>query len=347
MAATLSAAPAVVVPSRIDGGARRVGSALRLLGRLLLTTTVVLFLASLITFTLGALSRSNPAAAVLGETATPQDIVTMNHQFGLDQPFVPRYLTWLGHALTGDLGKSWFTTVPVSSSVGRALPVDLSIAAFALVLAVVIGVGAGIGAALRAGGLLDRSVTVISSVLATLPPFVIGIGLIVLLAVKARVLPAGGYVSYTVDPVQWLRFAILPALALSLEIAATIARQLRTSLVAALEENYAIGAQMRGYSHRRVLFGHVLRNAVAPTLAVIGMAIPLIVGGAVMTEKLFNLPGIAQLALQSAQRGDVPVVLGTLLVTALIVLVGSLVVNALQVLLNPTARRGATAGGPR
>lgn len=346
MAATLSLSPPAA-PTRFDGASRRIGSVARPLGRLVLTTVTVLALASIITFALGALSKSNPAAAVLGETATAKDIATMNHQFGLDQPLVPRYLGWLGHAVQGDLGRSWFTTLPVSGSIEQALPVDLSIAALALALALLIGTAAGIGAALRAGGLLDRAVTVVSSILGTLPPFVIGIGLIVLLAVKARVLPAGGYVAWSVDPLQWLRFALLPALALSLEVAATIARQLRTSLVGALSENYAIGAEMRGYLHRRVLFGHVLRNAVAPTLAVIGMALPLIIGGAVMTEKLFNLPGIAQLALQSAQRGDVPVVLGTLMVTAVIVLAGSLVVNALQVLLNPAARRGSTAGGVR
>jgi peptide/nickel transport system permease protein len=297
-----------------------------------------------ITFGLGALSKSNPAATVLGETATPEDIATMNHQFGLDRPLVPRYFTWLGDALHGDLGRSWFTTVPVSDSIKQALPVDLSIALLALLLAILIGASAGIVAALRAGGIVDRAVTVVCSFVATLPPFVIGIALIVLLAVKARLLPAGGYVALNVDPAQWLRFSILPALALSIEVAANIARQLRTSLVGALQENYAVGAEMRGFSRRRVLFGHVLRNAVSPTLAVIGMALPLIIGGAVMTEKLFNLPGIAQLALQSASKGDVPVVLGTLLVTAVIVLIGSLVVNALQVLLNPAARRAATGG---
>jgi peptide/nickel transport system permease protein len=316
----------------------------RPLARLVLTTATVLFLASVITFALGALSKSNPAAAVLGETATPRDIALMDHQFGLDRPLVPRYLDWVGGALHGDLGRSWFTTVPVSSSIKQALPVDLSIALLALVLAVLLGASAGIGAALRQGGVLDRVVTVVCSVLGTLPPFVIGIGLIVLLAVKARLLPAGGYVAFSADPVQWLRFAFLPGLALSLEVAANIARQLRTSLVGALAENYAVGAEMRGYSRRRVLFGHVLRNAVSPTLAVVGMALPLIIGGAVMTEKLFNLPGIAQLALQSAQRGDVPVVLGTLVVTSVIVLAGSLVINALQVFLDPAARRGVTGG---
>lgn len=344
--ASLTAVPAAA-RTRRGGAAPHLLAAARPLGRLVLTTVTVLFLASVITFGLGAASKSNPAATVLGETATEQDIAVMNHQFGLDQPLVPRYLTWLGDALRGDLGQSWFTTVPVADSVKQALPVDLSIALLALALALVLGTGAGVAAALRAGGVVDRAVTVVCSVVATLPPFVIGIGLIVVLAVKARLFPAGGYVPLDVDPVQWLRFATLPALALSIEVAANIARQLRTSLVGALGENYAVGAEMRGFSRRRVLFGHVLRNAVSPTLAVVGMAIPLIIGGAVMTEKLFNLPGIAQLALQSATRGDVPVVLGTLLVTAVIVLIGSLVVNALQLLLDPAARRTAATGGAR
>src|SRR4051794_21527029 len=264
MASVLTADTVTAVPAaastRRGGAAHAVLAGARPLGRLVLTTATVLFLASVITFSLGALSKSNPAAAVLGETATPADIATMNHQFGLDEPLVPRYVTWLGHALQGDLGRSWFTTVPVSDSVKQALPVGLSIALLALVLAILLGIVAGVVAALRAGGLVDRAVTVVCSVVATLPPFVIGIALIVLLAVKARLLPAGGYAAFDADPAQWLRFAILPALALSIEVAANIARQLRTSLVGALSENYAVGAEMRGLSPRPVPFRHVLRK---------------------------------------------------------------------------------------
>lgn len=347
---TADAAPEL--PARPEGGQRnkRLGGwGLRFLN-LVAITVVVLFLASIITFALGAMAKTNPAAAVLGETATPQDIAKMNHRFGLDRPLLTRYFDWLGHAVHGDLGVSWFTTLPVSSSIKQALPVDLSIALFAVVLAIIIGTAAGIGAALSNGGVFDRAVTIVCSLLGTLPPFVIGMALIVLFAVKAHLLPAGGYVPFGTSPTQWLRFAILPSFALSLDVAASIARQLRTSLVGALRENYAIGAQMRGFSRRRVLFGHVLRNAAAPTLAVIGLAIPLVIGGAVMTEKLFGLPGIAQLALDSSQKGDVPVVLGTLLVTALVVVVASLVVNVAQTVLDPAARRGAGSaaqGGAR
>lgn len=318
---------------------RRVVPLLRAAVSTLVITVTVLLLASVVTFALGAVSDSNPAAAVLGETATPDDIARLDHEFGLDRPLVVQYLSWVGNAVQGDLGRSWFTTIPVTDSIRQALPVDLSIAALALLLAVLIGGGAGIGAALSNGGLLDRLVTLVCSVLATLPPFVIGIALIVVFSVKLQLLPAGGYVPIEQDPLQWLRFAILPSLALSLDVAASIARQLRTSLVTSLGENYAVGAEMRGYGRSRVLFGHVLRNAAGPTLAVIGLAIPLIVGGAVITERLFGLPGVAQLALQSAERGDVPVVLGTLLVTAVVVVAASLVVNVLQTVLNPVARR--------
>ncbi|WP_243060717.1 ABC transporter permease [Nocardioides sp. SR21] len=308
-------------------------------GRVALIAVTVFLFATVLTFGLGALSGANPAAAVLGETATPEDIARMNHQFGLDLPLWQQYLNWLGNALQGDLGVSWFTTVPVTDSIRAALPVDLSIAGLALLLAVVFGVTGGVAAALSNGGVVDRTVTLLCSIVATMPPFVIGIGLIVLFSVQLEWLPSGGYVPISQSPVEWLRFAILPALALSVDAAGGLARQLRTSLVGALRENYATGAEMRGFSRRRVLFGHVLRNASGPALAVLGLAVPTIIGGAVIAEKLFNLPGIAQLALQSAEQGDVPVILGTLLVTVIVVLIASTVVNVIQTALNPVARR--------
>jgi peptide/nickel transport system permease protein len=330
--------------------ARRAAAAPRPLGRLLAVTGTVFLLSSLLTFGLGALSGANPAAAVLGDTATPADIARMQHQFGLDRPLVTQYFSWLGHVLTGDFGRSWFTSVPVSDSIGQALPVDLSIAGLALLLAVLLGGGAGIVAALNSGGRIDRTVTLVCSVLGTLPPFVLAIGLIVLFSVQLGALPSGGYVPFATGPGQWLRYAILPAFALSLDAAASIARQLRTSLVGELRENYVTGAVMRGFSARRVLFGHVLRNAAGPALTVLGMSVPAILGGAVVTERIFNLPGIAQLSLQSAEQHDIPVVQGTLLVTVVVVLLANVAVNAALTALNPAARRGpapeaATAEG--
>ncbi|WP_405578732.1 ABC transporter permease [Streptomyces sp. NBC_01190] len=324
--------------------ARRAARAPRPLGRALLSTAAVFLLSSLLTFGLGALSNANPAAAVLGDTATPADIARLDHAFGLDRALPVQYATWLGHAFTGDLGRSWFTTLPVSDSVFQALPVDLSIAGLALVIAVLLGSLGGLAAARSNGGRVDRAVTAVCSVLGTLPAFVVAIGLIAVVSVKLGWLPSGGYTPFGESPAQWLRFAILPAFALSLETAANVARQLRASLVGELRANYVTGAAMRGLTARRVLLGHVLRNAAGPALTVLGMSVPIVIGGAVVTERIFNLPGIAQLSLQAAQQHDVPVIQGTLLVTVTVVLIANAAINAALLALNPAARRSRSAG---
>ena len=303
----------------------------------------VFLIATFGTYALGALGGANPAATVLGQDATPSAIAQLNHQFGLDRPFLVQYFSWLGHALSGNLGTSYFTSIPVSTSLGQALPVDLSLALLALGFAVLLGGGAGIAAALRRGSALDRIVSAVCSALATVPPFLVGITLIVLFAVTFRLLPSGGYVPFTQNPGQWLRFALLPALALSAEGAAAIARQLRTSLVGALDENYVLGAAARGLSARRVLLRHALRNAAGPALTVLGVQVPAIIGGAVVAEKMFALPGVAQLALTAGSERDVPVIQGALLVTIGVVLVSNIAVNALLARLTPQARRAPSA----
>jgi peptide/nickel transport system permease protein len=329
-------APVLTAPVQDDKPPRR--RSRRWIGTL--ATPVVVFLfSSLLTFGLGALSPSNPAAAVLGETATPDDIARMNHEFGLDRPLPVQYLDWLFSALQGDLGRSYFTTIPVADSIVAALPVDLALAGLAIILAVLIGGAAGVAAALRQGSRLDRAVTAVASALGTLPPFVLGIGLIIVFSVLLKALPAGGYVPLEQGLGQWLRFAILPALALSLDIAASIARQLRTSLVGQLGENYVTGAVVRGLGTRRVLFGHALRNAIGPALTVLGIGVPMVLGGAVVTEKIFNLPGLAQLALQAAGQHDVPLIQGTLLVTVTVVLVCNTLVNIAVLRLTPQGKR--------
>ncbi|MFE2029448.1 ABC transporter permease [Streptomyces hygroscopicus] len=328
--------PPIARPRRTPVRAAR---APRSLGRVLATAGTVFLLSSALTFGLGALSGANPAAAVLGETATPADIARMNHQFGLDRPLWEQYVSWLGHAFTGNLGRSWFTTVPVAESIRQAIPVDLSIAGLALLMAVVLGGAAGVAAALRAGGRLDRAVTALCALLGTLPGFVVAIALVTVFSLKLGWLPSGGYVPLDMDPGQWLRYTLMPAFALSLEAAAAIARQLRTSLVGTLRENYVTGAVMRGLPARRVVFGHALRNAAGPALTALGMSVPMLLGGAVVTQQIFALPGLAQLTLQSAEQHDIPVIQGTLLVTIAVVLVVNVAVNTALLALNPAARR--------
>lgn len=338
--ATLTLAPPV--PDRTARSPIRATRAVRGValgfGRVLLTVVPVFAISTFGTFALGALSDSNPAAAALGETATPEAIAQLNHELGLDRPLIVQYLDWVGNALHGDLGVSWFTSIPVATSIKIALPVDLALTVVAMLLAVLVGGAAGIAAALRAGGRFDRSVTFLASAAGTVPAFIVGIGLIVVFSVYLNVLPAGGFVPFSDDPVQWLRFLILPSVALSVGPMADVARQLRNSLVGTLGENFVVGAEVRGLSRRRVVFRHALRNASGPTLTVLGIQVPVLIGGAVITETLFNLPGMGKLTLDAANRHDIPVIQGTLLVSIAVVLVANVLVNAALVRLRPQAK---------
>ena len=311
------------------------------LARTLLVVVPVFVLATLVTFLLGSVSGLSPAGLMLGDAATPADVARVNAQFGLDRPLIVQYLDWFAGVVRGDLGVSWFNGLPVTELIGQRLGISLSVAALALVLGVVGGVGLGVLAASHRGGWIDRGVTVLASVLSTVPAFVVAVGLILVFCVLLRWFPSSGYVDPSVDVGRWLSLITLPAIALSLDTAADLARQLRTGLVGAYEENYVTGAVVRGLSPRRILLVHVLRNGAGPAVAVLGMHIPRLIGGAVITESIFAMPGFGRFTAESALRGDVPVVQGTLVVAIVLVLGCSLLVNALLVRLRPGAERGA------
>ncbi|CAN5129639.1 ABC transporter permease [soil metagenome] len=311
------------------------------LGRTVLVVVPVFVLATLVTFLLGAVSGLSPAGLMLGDSATAADIARINAQFGLDQPVIVQYGTWFLALLRGDLGTSWFNGLPVAELIGQRLGVSLSVAGLALLIGVTLGVALGVLAAARRGSWIDRAVTAVASVLSTIPAFVVGVGLILVFCVLLRWFPSSGYVDPTVNVGRWLSLITLPAIALSLDTAADLARQLRTGLVGAYEENYVTGAVVRGLSPRRILFVHVLRNGAGPAVAVLGMHIPRVIGGAVVTESIFAMPGFGRFTAESALRGDVPVVQGTLVVAIALVLACSLLVNGLLVRLRPGAEREA------
>jgi peptide/nickel transport system permease protein len=307
---------------------RRGRVALARIGGGLAVLVPIVFLATFITYCLGALSNSNPAATILGQdAATPAAVARLDKYLGLDKPLIVQYWDWLVQAVHGNLGRSYFTQIPVSQSIAQRLPVDLSIAILALILAVLIGGTAGTVAAVRRGGWFDRGVTVACSAVSTLPAFVVGIILVVVFAVSVHVFPANGYVGPTSGVGPWLSHIFLPSLALSLAVSADIARQLRTSLVQVLEQNYIVGARVRGLPYRRILFRHALRNAAGPALVILGNDFPQMLAGAVAAEVVFSLPGLGQLMLESAQTRDIPVVQGLLLVVSIFVIVVNLVVN--------------------
>jgi peptide/nickel transport system permease protein len=321
--AELTSVAGAIAPRR-----RRARAAASRIGGGIVVLIPIVLLASFITYSLGALSNSNPAATILGQdAATPAAVAHLNHVLGLDKPLVVQYWDWLTQAVQGHLGVSYFTQIPVSQSIAQRLPVDLSIAITAVILAVLIGGTAGTLAAVRRGGWFDRGVTMVCSVVTTLPAFVVGIILVVLFAVAVHLLPAEGYIGPSGGLWPWFEHIILPSLALALQVAADIARQLRTSLVSVLEQDYITGARVRGLPYRRILVRHALRNASGPALTILGNDFPLMLAGAVAAEAVFSLPGLGQLLLESAQTRDIPVVQGLLLVVSCFVIVVNLIVN--------------------
>jgi peptide/nickel transport system permease protein len=309
---------------------RRARVAAARLGRGIGVLVPIVVLSSFVTYGLGALSDSDPAATILGQdAATPAAVAHLNYVLGLDKPLIVQYWDWLSQAARGNLGTSYFTQIPVSQSIAQRLPVDLSIALLAVILAVLIGGTTGTIAATRRGGWFDRGLTIACSAVSTLPAFVVGIILVVIFAVAAHLLPANGYDGPAQGIGPWLEHIILPSLALAMQVAADIARQLRTSLVAALEQNYVTGARVRGLSYRRILIRHALRNAAGPALVILGVDFPQMLAGAVAAEAVFSLPGLGQLLLTAAETRDIPVVQGVLLVVATFVVVVNLVINAL------------------
>lgn len=334
----------VIAARRVGGAPVRSPRALRTartLGVTLAGAVTVFLLATLASFALGVASGSNPAAVALGEFATEEDIARLNALFGIDQPFFVRYAQWLAGAVTGDLGTSWLTSIPVSTSIAQALPVSLSIAAGAVLVALVVGGTTGILAALTRGSLLDRTITVLSTAASTIPAFVAAIALILLFAHLLPIFPVAGYTPPSQSVGGWLLCLVLPAVALSLDAAADISRQLRTSLVGALDENYITGARVHGLGPARILFGHALPNALAPALSTLGVHAPRLVGGAVITEVVFGMPGIGQLANRAALQGDVPVVQGVLLVSIVIVIISAVIINLVLARIGGTDRSAA------
>ncbi|WP_186784261.1 ABC transporter permease subunit [Streptomyces sp. CBG33] len=311
-----------------------------IVGRSVAVFVPVFLVATFVTFALRSLSGLSPARIQLGESATPQAVAQVEAEWGLDRPFLVQYGDWFAGVLRGDLGTSWTNGADISTLIGLGLSVSLSIALFALVIGVVVGFGLGTAAALRPGTWLDRSVTGFVTVISVMPAFVVGILLVTVFAVGLGLFPSAGYAPAEQGIGPWLAHITLPALALSLDVVADVARQLRSSLIAAYRENYVTGALVRGLSPRRVFFTHVLRNGIGPALATLGLKFPALVGASVVTEWIFGLQGFGRFANDSAQTGDVPAVQGVLVVSIVLVVTFNLVVNLVLARVTPASQRG-------
>ncbi|MFI8006109.1 ABC transporter permease [Streptomyces sp. NPDC086010] len=323
--------------SRTRHAAGRIAVAL---GRTVAIFVPVFLVATFVTFALRSLSGLSPARIQLGEDATPEAIQRVEAQWGLDKPFLAQYGDWFADVLHGRLGTSWVNGADISTLIGLGLGVSLSVAALALVIGVVAGFVLGTVAALRRTTAVDRAITGFVTVISVMPAFVVGIVLVSVLAVGLGLFPSAGYIPAEQGFGPWLAHITLPALALSFDVVADVARQLRSSLIAAYGENYVTGAAVRGLSPRRIFFGHVLRNGLGPALATVGQKFPALVGASVVTEWIFGLQGFGRFANDSAQAGDVPAVQGVLVVSIVLVVSFNLVVNVVLARVMPASRRG-------
>jgi peptide/nickel transport system permease protein len=292
----------------------------------LLATIPVMGVVALFVFSLLYISPGDPAAVIAGDIATEADIARIRAQLGLDQPYFTRFGTWLAALARGDLGTSIFTNLPVSTLIGQRLEPTAALTICTLIVAVGLAVPLGVVAAARAGGWIDRLVMGLSVLGFSVPVFVIAYGLILLFAIQLDWLPVQGYQSIREGFVPFIRHMILPSVALGLVYMALIARITRASMLDVLAQDYVRTANAKGLAPGAVLIRHALKNAAVPIVTIIGIGVALLIGGVVVTETVFAIPGLGRLTVDAILRRDYPIIQGvTLLFSGLYVIVNLLV----------------------
>ncbi|MET0147132.1 MAG: ABC transporter permease [Ilumatobacteraceae bacterium] len=312
---------------------------LRYIARRVLVAIPLLLIVGFCVFILLDLAPGDAASRVAGENATPEEIIQVRERLGLNDNVIVRYGEWLGNAVQGDLGRSLTTPQDVTDAIWSRLPITGSLALIAITITLVVAIPLGVLAALRPNSLLDRGVSAIAALSMALPPFVIGLILVLLFAVKWAWLPATGYIPFTESPSEWLKHLILPALALAAIPTAELARQLRGSLVDALGNDYVRTARAKGMKERTVVFKHALKNAAIPVITVFGLQVGRLLAGSVTIEFIFVLPGFGRLAYDAVVSRDVPMIQGVVIVSAIIVITVNLLVDISYGFLNPRLRQ--------
>jgi peptide/nickel transport system permease protein len=310
------------------------------LARRLVYLVPVLLAVSLLTFLIASLLPGDLAYVILGDQATPEKLAALRHDMGLDQPIWWRYLGWLGHVLEGDLGRSFRTGQTVLQAVTERLPVSIELMLLAEAIGLLIGVPLAIVCAARAGGAFDRFVTGTAFGMLSVPTFLSAILLIYLFAVQLHLLPATGYVPLGEDPFGNLRFFVLPALTLGLAEWPTIMRVLRSDMIATLQEDYIALARAKGLKPSRILFVHALKPSSLTLVTVTGINIGRLIGGAVIVEQVFALPGIGRLIVGAIYTRDLVILQGAVLLVAAGFVVVNFIVDMLYAVLDPRIRHG-------
>lgn len=302
--------------------------------RAVATIPVMAFVA-LFVFGLLYLAPGDPAEIIAGDHATPEQIRQVRQSLGLDQPVVVRFSKWIGQVVQGDLGVSVFSKMPVTTLIAQRLEPTMSLMALTLVIAVCVAIPMGVLAASRAGTWLDRIVMGSAVIGFSVPVFATSYALAWIFAIKLNVLPVQGYAYLSEGFWAWLSHLILPALALGSVYIALIARIARTAVLEVLHQDYIRTAKAKGQNRRNILFVHALKNAAVPILTVIGLGVALMIGGAVVTESVFAIPGIGRLTVDAILQRDYPIIQGVVLFFSMIYVLVNLLVDIAYTFFDP------------
>ena len=306
--------------------------------RRILSTLPVMGIVALFVFSLLYIAPGDPAAVIAGDQASPADVERIRQGLGLDRPFLVQFGTWLWKILHGDLGTSIFTNLPVSSMIAQRIEPTFSLMAITLVLTILIAVPLGVVAAWKAGSWVDRTIMAFAVFAFSLPVFVVGYVLAYVFALQFEWLPVQGYTPLTAGFWPWLQNLILPAVALGTVYIALIARITRASMLEVLQQDYVRTARAKGLDQRNILFVHALKNAAVPIVTVIGIGIALLIGGAVVTESVFAIPGLGRLTIDAILRRDYPVIQGIVLLFSFVYVLVNLLVDLTYTLVDPRIR---------
>jgi peptide/nickel transport system permease protein len=304
----------------------------------LLNALPVLLVISFVVFLITFLLPGDPATVILGQNASPANVAEVRHRLGLDEPFFIRYLIWLSHLGSGDLGQSFISRQPVRTLIARALPVSLELTALSLLVALAIAIPAGIISALKKDSWVDSILSAASFSGLAMPGFWLGLMLIYLFAVNLQVLPPSGYLPLSDGIWPNLQHMFMPTFTLGVFLAAPLTRYMRAGVLGALNEDHILLAYMKGLSHNQVVLRHVVRNALIPFVTVLGIQFGYLIGGAIVIEQIFALPGMGRLGLQAVFDRDYSVLQGVAITIAGAFVAVNLIVDLIYGLLDPRIR---------
>jgi len=302
----------------------------------ILATIPVMGVVALFVFLMLRLSPGDPAAVIAGDYATTEDIIRIRENLGLNDPIVVQFTKWIGQLAQGDLGISIFTNLPVTTLIVQRLEPTIMLTLTTIIFTIVVAVPLGTLAAWKQGSLIDRAVMLFSVAGFSVPVFVLGYILIYVVSIQLRWLPVQGYKSMFTDGViPFFRHIILPTITLSVIFIALIARMTRASVMEVLQEDYVRTARAKGQSEFKVLMKHAVRNAAVPIVTVIGLGIALLIGGVVVTESVYNIPGLGRLVLDAVLKRDYPIIQGLILLFSFVYIVINLLIDLSYTLFDP------------